>query len=1111
MKKTFAILLSVVLSVVVLFAFALGTAADSVLTVSSVTIIDADDNTVVLDETNTTYSAKTGKITFDASTGTLTLDNVSGVKNIRGRDGSLTLVVKGTNTLEHEGMNLISLDTDVDDTGAPVDPSHITNITVKGDGVLNVKGHNYLLMSRSGSIKVTDRVTLNLEANNPTGFTDVIHVASGGKDIVFSGKAAVNASVNGTTCFRNAGNGSIILRNDAQVSATLTGTEVVSRTVFSSRKFKMFDGSLSVTMDAEGLPHNITSGSTYTCTAISVSGTADVSATAEFLGGNVDIDLVGTVNQKAAFSAVSVKTADSVTFKNTKLDVVIDYPGNSDNVTGVVNLVDVSALTVTNSKMNFSANKNVALFSVSQVGDTKENAVFKMDFNNTILTGECYRMVYCPSFNEAKPPFVSAINLDFDKSNVANLALAGGVLHSYAKAITTVTTNAKYLTGADFTSGVALITGDPESKVMTITVTPPKGANITLNAGKRTLNETDAKYLGVPADSIVYDPVTATVTLNNMNGSVNRLWASGSVTYVLKGENVITMKPDLGKYYAFGSSEDTTIAGDGTLTISGGMCTIVSKNRLVIEDDAKVKVISNKNADGDYAIHLTGDEDNSLIVRGNALLDVLAGESGIFLAGAQPYLQITENAKVTVAPIEDSFAGQAIYLCPDIDNKTGSQDAVLEVSGNASLKIDKGAGVGVEFAFVASEKVKDEEGNITETPAIQNTTAVNAVFEILDNAVVDIAASNQGVFFNVKGNTDSALFLIQDKAAAKFASIDPTSETTRGAAVEMYSTNNVVTMNTTGKVEMSSNAGGDRGTFFIRGTDYDVLVKDTVLNVTNVSTSKVSPGGDIACAINFDGKGDGKFVVAGKAVLTAKAEKNGTDKDNRAYGIFLNSDHTMTIQDNAWVNASSGGDSKVSLGAAIHLKKASVVVCDNGKLVARATGTSVAGIMFEGDSLLTVKENGKASISGEGEGVAGVRSYNRTAKGSIDVTDGSGAVEISGDPAFNVKLKKITVTASLIKAGENKKNAQEAKDVSGSEAYVFLSANAKVVQMPSMGSPMSLGEVQEFQGMGNNESMDLIPGQSSTPSVLAFVIPALALVAAAATVAVILWKKKLSR
>ena len=1108
MKKTFAILLSVVLSVVVLFAFVIGTSANSVNGVTSVTITDAEDNKIVLDETNATYTAKTGKITFDASTGALTLENVSGVKNIQGRDGALTVIVKGTNTLESDGTNLISLE------GGSVDSP--TNILVKGDGVLNVKGTNYLLMSRSGSVEVTDRVTLNLQATNPTGFTDAIHVASRGKDIIFSEKAVVNAVVDGSSCFRNAGDGSIILRDDVQVSALLSGTEVVSRTVFNSRKFKMVDGSLSVKLDAEGLPSNIKANSVYTCTAISVNGTADVPATADFLDGKVDINLVGTVNQKAAFAAISVNTAEAVTFKNTEFDFVIDYPGLSDNFTGVVNLVDVSALTVSNCKMNFSALKSVALFSVSQVGDTKENAVFKLDFNNTVLTGACYRMVSCPKFDEKKPPFVSAINLDFDKSNTADLSFEGGVFHGDVRAVTNVTTNASFLTGADFTSRVALITGDPESKVMSITITPPKGSNITLNAGKRVLSEKDAEFLGVPVNSIIYDPLNATVVLDNMNGSVNRLWASDNVTYILKGENTITMKPELGKYYAFGGSQDTTIIGDGTLTISGGMSTIVAKNRLVIEEDAKVKVISNKNADGDYAVHLTSDEDNSLIVRGNAQLDILAGERGIFLAGAQPYIQITENAKVTIAPVEDSFAGQAIYLCPDFDNGTGSQDAILEVSGNASLKIDKGAGVGVEYGYVASEKVKDNEGNITETPAIQKTTTINAIFEILDNAKVDIAASNQAVFFNIKNKTDSALFRIQNNATAKFASIDPTNESARGAAVEMYATNNLVTMMTTGKVEMSSNAGGDRGTFFIRGTDYDVFVKDTVLNITNISSSKVSPGGDMACAINFDGKGSGNFVVAGKTILTAKAEKNGTEKDNRAFGIYLNAGHVMTIQDNAQVNVSSGGDSKASVGAAIHLKKASLVVCDNGKLIARATGTSAAGLMFEGDSVLTVKENGKVSIAGEGEGVAGVRSYNRTAKGSIDVSDGSGALEVYGDPAFSIKLKKITVTTSLIKAGENKKAAQEAQDIKGDEGYVFLSANAKVTQMPSLGSPMNPGEsVQESQGPDNfkenNDSLNFITNTSTMSGVWVLVIPAFALIAIVAVVVVILCKKKLSR
>ncbi len=1030
MKKTFAILLSLVLVVTVVFAFVIGSSAAESPKVTSVTITDAEGATHVLDETITSYTAKTGTAIFNAASGELTLDNVSGVKKIDAKNGSLTIIVMGTNTIEFEdGSDIISLGSDLSDA--------VSNLLIKGDGTLNVKAKKYLFMVHAGSLEVTGNVTLNLESTAVETISDTLYIHSSGTDMIFSGNSVVNSVTAGCTGIRNAGTGSLIIRDNAQVTSSMKGPNVWSRSAVNCRNFKMTGGSLKVDMETKGLPSGT---GTYACNAVAVSGSVDKPAKVEFLGGKVNIDLVGTVNTTTAFSALSVNTADAVTFKNTEFNTNVEFSGSDSGKTGVFNFVGVPGLTVTDCSVNVAAAKCGTLFCVAAVGDTKANAVFKLDFNDTTLNGECGQFLDVTTSTEQKHLFVSSINLDLDKSNVVDLALPRGVLNPDAKAIANISTNATFVSGADFNSTIALITGNPELELFTITITPPKGYDITLTPGKRTLTESEAALIDIPVDSIVYDPANAAVILNNMTGGVNRLWASGNVNYVLKGENTVTMKKHLGSYRAFGSSGNMTISGDGYLTISGGTNVLVCKDRLILEDNAKVKVISNKNSTNDYGIHLSGDGDNAMIVRGNAQLDVLTDVKGIYLAGGQPYLQITDNAKVNIAPIAEQFVGQAIYLCPDVDNGTGSQDAVVEVSGNASLKINNGASIGVEFGFVPKTDTKDKNGNVVEGIEVKQETSVNAIFDILDNAFVDITANNQAVYFNVNSEGDSAVLRIEDTANAKFSNIDTTNKGTQGAAVEMYSPKNVVSFTTTGTVDMSGNVGGNRATFYLRGMDYDVLVKDTVLNVSNVSASTITPNGDIAKAINFDGKGTGAFVVAGKAVVTVKAEKNGEEQGNRAWGLYLNSGHRMTIQDDAIVNATSGGDSKISLGSAVYLEKASILITDNGKLNALATGTSTAGLIFEGASSLTVEENGKVSIIGEGEGVAGVRPANRTAKGVIEVKDGSGMIEVFGDPAFNIKQKKITTECAILKAGDTKKNAKSVDSVTGTEGYVLLAA-----------------------------------------------------------------------
>lgn len=1052
MKKTLAILLSLVLVVVAVFALALSSAAAEAPKATSVKVTDTDNVAHTLDGTTTSYTAKTGTVSFDAATGVLTLDNASGIRQIYCNTGVLTILVKGENFIEEPATQGNSIDQEwKNDNG-------VTDLILKGDGSLKVSAYKYGILSRNGGLEFTGDVKVEIF----TSASDSIHTPSAnGKGVVFSGNAQVNASSNGNVIVHY-GKEPVVIKDKAQVSVVMKGTNLVSRNGLFAKQFRMESGSLDVSLEATGLPSNIKANSVYTCRAIFVEGVAGNTNNVEFLGGKVKVNLPGTVNTNTAFSAIYVKNAPALVLKNTEFDFDITFPGKNEDVASVVYLENVPALTVDGCKIDVDAEKPRALFGVVGLTDAA-GTEFSADFKNSSLTGR----VYC-FIATTKGWKNVAVKVNFDKSCTANLALPGKVIHGDCVGFTTVTTNASFLTGADFSSNVALITGSPERKVGTVTITPPQGTNITLSAGKRQLTESDAKYLQVPQDSIVYDPVAGTVTLNNMNGGVNRLWASTTVNYIVKGENTITMKTTLGKHYAFGGAENVVLSGDGTLTVSGGANVMVAKDRFVLEGDVKVKAISNRDTDDDYAIHLLGDGNNEFIVRDNAQLDLLTGVKGFYLAGAQPTLQITDNAKVSISSVEKSFAGQGIHLCPDVDNGTGSQDAVLEVSGNASLKISN-AGVGVEFGQVLSEDDTDA--------LVKEKTAVNGIFDILDNAVVEVSASAQALNFALKSDEDTSVLRIEGNSNAKFVSSDPTNESVLGASIEMVSPKNEITMTTTGTVELVANAGADRGALYVHGDDYDIFVKDTTLNVTNISECSVAPNGGLVHGINLDGKGDGKFLVAGNAVINVNVEKNGEKEDNRAYGIFINSDHQMTVQDNAKVNVTVGGDSKAAAGTGIYLKKATLLVKNKAKVTAVAKGTAVAAMTFEAASELVVEGAAGVILKGDGKGIAGVRPYNRSAKGTITVKDGgSGYVEVYGDPAFNVKLKKITTSSSVLKAGEDKKSAEAVKEVKGTEGYVFL-------------------------GSTNPPTSDL--------SIALFVT--VALVAVAATVTTVILRKKYSR
>ncbi len=1010
MKKTYAILLSLVLVVAAVFALSVSASADAPLA-TSVTVTH-QSGSVTLDGTTTEFvgsaaTGTTGKITFDAAKAELTLENVTGVKKITTSDVA-TIIVKGENTLKDETADNIIRHDSSDNTSL---------LTIKGDGVLNVIGKQYTIVS-TASLEVTGNVILNAETllKDSTGWSEAIHINNAGLDLIFSGNAVVTAKSHCTAAIRNAAAGSIVIKDNAKVNAVMDDVSWDTARAIDAKNFKMTGGELNVDMFGARVP------GVANFYGVHVEG-----GKMEVLGGKLNVSVGSAYVGTTGLVAINLVNASPVVFEKADVNLTVEYARSHSDSPAVIHLSGVSGMKVTDCNIKIDAEKSTSMISPLNVGDTAETAVFDLDFTRTKIEGIAAYMVSSTDTDKEKTPYVSAINVDFDKSNTADVRVNTAVVNDVCKA----KTDASFLSGADFASKVALITGSPITKVVTVSITPPIGADFTLSARKRTLTAEEAAKLGVSQDSIVYDPHTASVTINNMNGDVNRLYANGPVTYVVKGENSITMLPNSADA-AFGAGDKMIVTGDGSLTVSGGNCAVMCPGEMIFEGYVKLKVISHST----NAIHISCTSDPgpcSLVVRGNAQLDVLATSRGIHNPGAKPSVLIQDDAKVSIAPLGSTMT-QGIYLLADIDDGTGSQDAVVEVSGNASLKIDKAASVGILYQYTAKDDGENKK-------AIDEKTVINTILNISGNAKVDVAAREQGVLFNV-GTTGicTATLNITDSATAKFSSIDGTNKSAKGAAVQMTSSKNSVTMDTTGVVEMFANVGGWRGAFYMTGVDYDVVIRDTILNVSNISTSVASSNPEVTNAINFSCTGAGNFVLAGKAVVTAYAEKNGEGATNCAHGLFLHPNHTLTVQDDAVFNTTATGDSKANTGAGIHLKESFLLVKDNGKMNILAKGTAVAGITFEGVSGLTVEGNGKVSITAEGEDVVGVRSYNRNARGTIDVKEGTGYIEMIGDPAVSTKNRKITINSAIMKTGDTKKDAEVVEKITGKEGYVLLAA-----------------------------------------------------------------------
>lgn len=1010
MKKTLAICLSLMLVVAAVFALALGTNAAEV-KASSVTLIDSTGGTHVLDAVTTTYNAGSGTATFDAATGTLTLNNATGLKRITSPNGALTIVAKGESTIVSDGTHVLYAN--------KTDASVPSNLTIKGDGTLNVKATGFAIFSETGSITVTGDVVLNVESN-----ADTIHLNGGGKDVIFGGNAVVNSLSHSTGGIRHVGSGKVYVQENAVVTSVMEATANWAAAM-TARQFVMTGGTLNLKTVGLDAP------TPTTLNGLAVNGPVNIT------GGTINIEVDGVSQLADRVHAIYLDVGNSMMIKNATLNLKVNTPKTGNGEAGVITTEETYWITTHKATINVDAPNTTALFVPRNIdiddGDANTKAAtFDINLYETTITGVAKSFVETSDLYTATNPGVEAININVDKDCTLSFGASAGVLGAKCEKMVKATNEASMVQSSDFKAdSYGLYTGDPSIALLNVTVTPSIGADFVLNAGKPTLTAAEAAFMNVSTDSIVYDAGKGVVTFNNMNGEVNRVYVSGgNAKIVVKGENTITGLPGVANI--LGGNGEIEITGDGSLTVSGGNYTVCNPGKLVLSGDLKLKVISHS----DNAIHVSrtaAPGDCALIVKDNVKLDIVAKTRGIYNPGARPIVKITDNADVSISSLQGTST-QGVFLYADVDDGTGNQTALFEVSGNASFKTAPTIAQGVYVTY---------RGVAEDAPtALKEETVFNAVFTASGNAKVDISGFQQGIILGANRKGSIAKLNIVDAANVNVDNTDTTERFATGAAVWVSGDMNYVNMTTTGTVNMTSNAGGWRGSFFLSGNDYDILIKDTILNVTNISESKSASNPEVINAINPSCSGEnGKFVIAGKAVVTAYAERNGENATNRAHGLFLHPKHVLTIQDDAVLNSTASGDSKANTGAAIHLKGASILVKDNGKMNLAIKENAIAGITFEAESALTVEGNGKVVIDASAEEkMVAVRSYTRTTKGVIEVKEGTGSIEMFGDPAVSTAQRKLTIKSAVMKTGESKKKAETVEKITGKEAYVLLAA-----------------------------------------------------------------------
>ncbi len=204
-----------------------------------------------MNATTNQLTAGSGTIKFDAATGTITLENATGIEKVVTKPnitedkatpekpvadngaGSVIIEVKGTNTIasasaanEVANKNTLWI---YDLDGHSGEGVKTCNLTIKGNGTLNVTGYQYVLGTQAGNTEITGDVTLNVTSHGQ----DAIHIGANGSfyghDFIVSGNAKVNATTSGTSIsyiYRNGnGKGYFVVKDNADVKLTNPSTK----------------------------------------------------------------------------------------------------------------------------------------------------------------------------------------------------------------------------------------------------------------------------------------------------------------------------------------------------------------------------------------------------------------------------------------------------------------------------------------------------------------------------------------------------------------------------------------------------------------------------------------------------------------------------------------------------------------------------------------------------------------------------------------------------------------------------------------------------------------------------------------------------------------------
>lgn len=933
MKKSLAILLSLVLVAAAVFALAITANADDA-TATSVQIKAADGSSVLatLDNTTTEYSPASGKISFDSATGTVTLDSVDGEFRIESSAGNVTFKLEGTNVISSTG-NTISISNG--------------SVAFNGTGSLSITNTDSFAVYVNGDMIIDDAAITVNSTNIINEWHSAVYVVGGFE--MNSGSLVINAAC--TNSASPVGVALMMMGSIEDSVANFNGGEIeinvsnayVPSTSGNDRVIGIYGGKL---------------------TAMNFNGT-DV-----------------TIN------ATCEKGDDVIT-------------ANAPSTTGLI-------FTQGAGEINLKAG-NIALNggegSIAAIGT--ESAATIVSITDAIVTGDSQCLVQ---------PWNGGPRYD-----IASADLSG--FTSYESTI-----------GAKNAFGFV---GSDDIFATKVELAPAQGDYTYLSATHPSLTAAEAVELDCETDAFVFNPFddkygTPTLTLNGVTEACKGIRFNGTITIVLKGENVIKSVDPVGGDNAYiglhnyGPDGKLFFAGDGSLDLLGTYSYAVVAGYIELYENAKFTVVNN----GTIGVHVGSSEKRASVVkvRGNATLTASAKESAIYLPGSEPAVIVTENGTLNAVALDSGSAfGIRLYLNTCREG-ADVQKSVLDVSGNAVLNI-----TGFENAFY------DHMAAWTSgTEGIKEDTAIETNITFRDNAKVSMVCKYDTLRM-IPGRMDksTANLTIQDNADCYIESTDPEKDGAKSSAIYMSAVQMNLTVTDKANLELLSHSSNwNRGTinFDFYSINATVVVDgESTVSVKNVTVAETATaGGDVANAIMAFCK-SGSLTIGGKAKFTSHSEHNGTYWKNRAHGIYTIGAFDIIVEDDAVATFEVGGDSAASTAAGIHImgKGGEVIARDNGTLICKTLSkTCVAALTFEGDPKLITEGNATVLLDASKGGV-GVRNYDGESESAIDVRGGT--LKLLGDPAVLNSGKSLTIECSKMLVDGN-----EVKELSFSEKEVVL-------------------------------------------------------------------------